>query len=132
MTSSKIAVDALFGNSWASSGVTEYLTLGAACEDLNNSKPLQHVTLPISTIDPFRLDNIDSNNNVLGYQRGSIIAITSLAAGPINVTVQRLNATSGKWEDVIIGTVYDTGVYIFMCVDPGVNGVHSNWLPFKV
>jgi len=134
VTSSKIAVDALFGNSWENppSGVTDYLTLGHACALLNNGKPLQHVTLPSSMTNPIRLTNIDNDRNIIGYKQGSIVAITSVAAGPINVTVQRSSDGGTTWPDVTIGTVTDAGVYLFMCVDPGVNGDHSNWLPFKV
>lgn len=134
VTSSKIAVDALFGNSWANppSGVTDYLTLGHACAVLNNGNPLQHVTLPSSMTNPIRLTNIDNDGNIIGYQQGSIVAITSVAAGPINVTVQRSSDGGTTWPDVTIGTVTDAGVYLFMCIDPGVNGDHSNWLPFKV
>lgn len=134
VTSSKIAVDALFGNSWANppSGVTDYLTLGHACALLNNGNPLQHVTLPSSMTNPIRLTNIDNDGNIIGYKQGSIVAITSVAAGPINVTVQRSSDGGTTWPDVTIGTVTDAGVYLFMCIDPGVNGDHSNWLPFKV
>ena len=134
VTSSKIAVDALFGNSWADppSGVTEYVTLGSACNELNDGKPLQHVSLPSSS-QALILDNTSNYD----YTRGSIIAITAQSTVPIHVyrdvtSMGDNNVEITRVEPVQIGSVDDTGVYLFMCVDPGTpSGDHPDWKPIK-
>ena len=134
VTSSKIAVDALFGNSWANppSGVTDYLTLGYACNVLNDGKPLQHVSLPSSS-QTLILDNTSNYD----YKRGSIIAITAQSTVPIHVyrdvtSMEDNNVEVTQVAPVQIGSVDDTGVYLFMCVNPGtIDGDHPDWKPIK-